>query len=73
MLVNLHSIDIARRYCRRVIGMRGGDIVFDGPVADLTDEAIAAIYGSQAPKRLADPISADAPPDPAPALRLATA
>jgi len=73
VLVNLHSIDIARRYCRRVIGMRGGEIVFDGPVADLTDEAIAAIYGSKTAQRAVDPVRAEAQPESAPALRLATA
>jgi phosphonate transport system ATP-binding protein len=49
VIVNLHSIDIARRYCTRIVGMREGKIVFDGPVAELTDAAIAAIYGSKAP------------------------
>lgn len=44
VLVNLHSIDIARRYCRRVIGMNRGSIVFDGPVAELTESAVAEIY-----------------------------
>jgi phosphonate transport system ATP-binding protein len=48
VLVNLHSIDIARRYCRRVIGMRKGEIVFDGPVSALTDVVIAEIYGGKA-------------------------
>lgn len=44
VLVNLHSIDIARRYCRRVIGMNRGSIVFDGPVSELTESAVAEIY-----------------------------
>jgi phosphonate transport system ATP-binding protein len=72
VLVNLHSIDIARRYCRRIIGMRGGDIVFDGPVAELTDAAIAAIYGSKAEPAVkqAAPLCAA---ERAPALMLATA
>lgn len=48
VLVNLHSIDIARRYCRRVIGMNKGRIVFDGPVELLTDQAVAAIYNQKA-------------------------
>jgi phosphonate transport system ATP-binding protein len=72
VLVNLHSIDIARRYCRRIIGMRGGKIVFDGPVAELTDAAIAAIYGSKAPApvRQAAPLCAA---ERAPALIMASA
>ncbi|WP_022680372.1 phosphonate ABC transporter ATP-binding protein [Sandarakinorhabdus limnophila] len=45
VLINLHSIDIARRYCQRIIGMNQGRIVFDGPVSSLTDRAVAAIYG----------------------------
>ncbi len=49
VIVNLHSLDIARRYCRRVIGMAQGKIVFDGPVAALTDDAVARIYGSKRP------------------------
>lgn len=54
VLVNLHSIDIARRYCHRVIGMRHGEIVFDGPVSALTDAAVAAIYGGVGPVPCAD-------------------
>lgn len=46
VLVNLHSIDIARRYCQRVIGMNQGRVVFDGPVKQLTDKAVAAIYAA---------------------------
>jgi len=73
VLVNLHSIDIARRYCSRVIGMRKGSIVFDGPVAELTDEAIAAIYGSSAPTRIHEYAAAERAPQPFPELKLATA
>lgn len=46
VIVNLHSLDIARRYCRRVIGMAQGKIVFDGPVAALTEGVVAQIYGA---------------------------
>jgi phosphonate transport system ATP-binding protein len=48
VIVNLHSLDIARRYCRRVIGMAQGQIVFDGPMAALTDAVVAQIYGNGA-------------------------
>ena len=30
VITNLHTLDTARRYCDRVIGMRDGRIVFDG-------------------------------------------
>ncbi|GAA1185779.1 phosphonate ABC transporter ATP-binding protein [Nesterenkonia xinjiangensis] len=43
-IVNLHHLDMARRYADRVIGMRGGEVVFDGPVEEATDVAIEAVY-----------------------------
>jgi phosphonate transport system ATP-binding protein len=36
---------MARVYCRRVIGMAAGRIVFDGPPDALTEPALQAIYG----------------------------
>ncbi|MGN7311315.1 phosphonate ABC transporter ATP-binding protein [Alkalicoccobacillus gibsonii] len=44
-IVNLHFIDLARAYATRIIGLRAGEIVFDGPVEEATDEAFAEIYG----------------------------
>ncbi|GAA3402693.1 phosphonate ABC transporter ATP-binding protein [Paenibacillus hodogayensis] len=44
-IVNLHFIDLAREYATRIIGLRAGQVVFDGPVAEATDEAFADIYG----------------------------
>ncbi|GAB3190472.1 phosphonate ABC transporter ATP-binding protein [Nesterenkonia suensis] len=43
-IVNLHHLEMARRYADRVIGMRGGEVVFDGPVGEATDAAIEAVY-----------------------------
>jgi phosphonate transport system ATP-binding protein len=44
-IVNLHDVDLAREYATRIIGMRAGEIVFDGPVEEATDERFASIYG----------------------------
>ena len=44
VLVNLHSIEIAKQYCDRVIGLRDGHLVFDAPVNALTDSALETIY-----------------------------
>ena len=43
---NLHTLDTARRYCDRVIGMRDGRIVFDGRPDQLTTGAARDIYGA---------------------------
>jgi phosphonate transport system ATP-binding protein len=45
VVCNLHTLDTARAYCRRIIGMAAGRIVFDGPPDTLTDQALRAIYG----------------------------
>lgn len=44
-IVNLHSIALARQYATRIIGLRAGAVVFDGPVSEATDERFAEIYG----------------------------
>lgn len=44
-IVNLHDVDLARQYATRIIGLRAGEVVFDGPVAEATDERFIQIYG----------------------------
>jgi phosphonate transport system ATP-binding protein len=44
-IVNLHYIDLARQYATRIVGLRAGQIVFDGPVSEATDQRFAEIYG----------------------------
>ncbi|MBB6671972.1 phosphonate ABC transporter ATP-binding protein [Cohnella nanjingensis] len=44
-IVNLHYIDLAREYATRIVGLRAGEVVFDGPVSEATDERFAEIYG----------------------------
>ncbi|MGC1505361.1 MAG: phosphonate ABC transporter ATP-binding protein [Sulfitobacter sp.] len=48
VIANLHTLDTARRYCDRVIGMRDGRIVFDGTPAQLTTGVARDIYGANA-------------------------
>ncbi len=44
VLVNLHSPEIARQYCDRIIGMRDGRIIFDGAPDALTKTETEKIY-----------------------------
>ncbi|MBL4556529.1 MAG: phosphonate ABC transporter ATP-binding protein [Rhodobacteraceae bacterium] len=48
VIANLHTLDTARRYCDRVIGMRAGRIVFDGTAEQLTTGVARDIYGADA-------------------------
>ena len=45
-IAKVHTLDTARRYCDRVIGMRAGRIVFDGTPDQLTTGAAREIYGA---------------------------
>ncbi|WP_078593119.1 phosphonate ABC transporter ATP-binding protein [Evansella clarkii] len=44
-LVNLHFIDMAQEYADRIVGLRDGEIVFDGPIDKVTDKTFEEIYG----------------------------
>ncbi len=44
-IVNLHSIDLAMEYADRIIGLREGQLVFDGPANTVTKETFEEIYG----------------------------
>ncbi|MET0172545.1 MAG: phosphonate ABC transporter ATP-binding protein [Agrobacterium vaccinii] len=46
VLVSLHQVEYARRYCKRTIAMRNGAIVFDGPSTSLSNAFLAELYGS---------------------------
>ena len=48
VVANLHTLDTARRYCDRIIGMRAGRIVFDGTPEQLTAGVARDIYGADA-------------------------
>jgi phosphonate transport system ATP-binding protein len=46
-LVNLHQVEVAQAYSDRIIGLNKGEIVFDGPNLQLTEDWIHRIYGIQ--------------------------
>src|ERR1700753_1548458 len=48
VLCNLHSLDLARGYCDRLIGMAAGRVVFDGVPADLTEHIARELYDLEA-------------------------
>ena len=44
-IVNLHFLDLAKEFGDRLIGLRDGELVFDGNVNDVSDEDFENIYG----------------------------
>lgn len=47
VIVNLHSLEIARRYCTRIVAMSKGAIVFDGPPVALTQAVLDRVYAGR--------------------------
>src|SRR5258708_7316589 len=45
VICNLHSLDLARKYCDRLVGLAAGKVVFDGAPAALTDRVARDLYG----------------------------
>ncbi len=48
VLCNLHSLDLAREYCDRLIGMSAGRVVFDGAPSMLTQQVARELYDLEA-------------------------
>lgn len=47
VMVNLHSIELVKQYCTRVIGLEKGKVVYDGAPDGLTDDILHTLYGDE--------------------------
>jgi phosphonate transport system ATP-binding protein len=45
VVVSLHQVEYARRYCPRTIALRDGEIAYDGPSTALTHAFLRELYG----------------------------
>jgi len=52
VLVNLHSLEIARTYCTRVVALAKGAVVFDGPPQGLTPAVLERVYGRRSTRNV---------------------
>jgi phosphonate transport system ATP-binding protein len=62
VLVSLHQVEYARRYCPRTIAMRDGRIVYDGPSTALTNAFLSDLYGEASEELVLFDDPADAMP-----------
>ena len=46
VLVSLHQVQFARRYCKRTVALRLGEVVYDGPSSELTAPLLRQLYGA---------------------------
>jgi phosphonate transport system ATP-binding protein len=54
VIVSLHQVDMALKYCPRVVALHQGRVVFDGPSKLLTPQLLRELYGVQVDEILAD-------------------
>lgn len=47
VLINIHHVDLALKYADRVIGIKAGEIVYDGPSTEVDSEVLKQIYGRE--------------------------
>ena len=47
VLINTHHVDLALQYADRVIGIKAGEVVYDGPASEVNEAVLAEVYGGQ--------------------------
>ena len=47
VMINMHDVELAKRFAQRILGMSGGGIVYDGPPSGLDEAMLKTIYGGQ--------------------------
>lgn len=52
ILINIHHVELALEYADRIIGIRAGKIVYDGPSKDVTEEVLNTIYEGKIPDEM---------------------
>jgi phosphonate transport system ATP-binding protein len=62
LVVSLHNVAMARRYCDRILALRAGQLVFDGSPMELDDSRLRHLYGASTEELLMDHNPMDIPP-----------
>ncbi|WMM24823.1 phosphonate ABC transporter ATP-binding protein [Tissierella sp. MB52-C2] len=44
ILINLHDVNLAKKYCKRIVALKRGKLLFDGKAGELKDEFLKEIY-----------------------------
>lgn len=52
IIINIHHVDLALEYATRVVGIRSGEIVYDGPSSEVTEEILEHIYNGKLEEEL---------------------
>jgi phosphonate transport system ATP-binding protein len=47
VVVTLHQVDYAQKYCQRAVALQAGEIFFDGPISAMDGQMLSKLYGTQ--------------------------
>ncbi|MGE3924342.1 MAG: phosphonate ABC transporter ATP-binding protein [Lautropia sp.] len=47
VILNIHNVPLAKRFADRIVGMTGGNVVYDGPAGAIGDNHLSTIYGGE--------------------------
>ena len=70
VVVSLHQVEFALKYCPRTVALHRGAVVYDGPSAALTPALLGELYGSAAEELFGRMLDSPALKTPAPVTRL---
>jgi phosphonate transport system ATP-binding protein len=73
VVVSLHQVEFALKYCRRTVALHRGCVVYDGPSAALTPQLLGELYGADAEELFGKRLDSPAMNRPEPANKLALA
>jgi phosphonate transport system ATP-binding protein len=55
LVISLHNVALARQYCDRIVALRQGELVYDGPPLGLDIARLQQLYGTQAEQLITAP------------------
>ena len=64
LVISLHNVNLARQYCDRIIALREGQLVYDGPPLGLDNQKLRELYGTHSDELFMDHVPEDAIPAP---------
>lgn len=72
-IINIHDVLLAQRFAERVVGLRFGEVVYDGPPTGLTPDVLTEIYGEEDWEATIEKVDEDQDDEAAPAVNAASA
>jgi phosphonate transport system ATP-binding protein len=57
LVISLHNVNLARQYCDRIIALRAGHLIYDGPPMGLDNQRLRDLYGTHSDELFMDQTS----------------